>query len=118
METHGITYQDRGVKLLKLKCTSCGIFHSILYGDKYLCRCGHTGECLKDSLDESSVICFTYKNYKGITAIRNAIPKSLEYKSTKYHPKTQWILTAFDINKEEMRDFALEDCDFAATRST
>ena len=50
-----------------------------------------------------------YTNWKGKTSYRNIIPKSIEFKSTEWHKEEQWILNAFDIDKNAYRGFALKD---------
>lgn len=50
-----------------------------------------------------------YTNYKGETRYREIIPKSIEYKSTDWHKEEQWILNAFDIEKNADRGFAIKD---------
>lgn len=50
-----------------------------------------------------------YTNWKGITSYRNIIPKSIEFKATEWHKKEQWILNAFDVDKQADRGFALKD---------
>lgn len=52
---------------------------------------------------------FTYTNYKGETSKRQVRPNSLWFGSTKYHKEKQWLLSAFDIDKDAFRDFALND---------
>lgn len=48
-----------------------------------------------------------YKNWKGETSVRKIIPESLYYGSSEWHPENQWLLRAFDLDKEAYRDFAL-----------
>lgn len=52
-----------------------------------------------------------YKNYKGIISIRHIIPvnEGISWRKTIYHPEEQWIIQAYDIDKKEIRDFALKD---------
>ena len=50
-----------------------------------------------------------YTNYKGETAIRTITPKRLWLGSTEFHEERQWIMTAFDHDKQADRDFALRD---------
>ena len=50
-----------------------------------------------------------YTNWKGITAYRNIIPKSVEFISTDWHKEEQWILNAFDVDKQADRGFAMKD---------
>ena len=50
-----------------------------------------------------------YTNYKGVTSTRRIVPMKLFFGSTHYHPEEQYILTAYDIDKKEDRDFAMKD---------
>lgn len=54
-------------------------------------------------------ITLTYTNWKGETAQRTIIPRRVWWGSTEWHPEPQWLLTAFDVDKEAERDFALKD---------
>lgn len=58
---------------------------------------------------------FTYKNWRGEVATRTALPVgTLERKATEFHPEPQWIMRAWDYEKQAYRDFALADCTFAS----
>ena len=50
-----------------------------------------------------------YTNWKGETRIRQIIPQTIEFKSTEWHKEEQWLLKAIDIEKNEMRTFAIKD---------
>ena len=50
-----------------------------------------------------------YTNWKGETRLRTIIPISIEFKSTEWHKEEQWILNALDVEKNEMRSFAIKD---------
>lgn len=52
---------------------------------------------------------FIYKNYAGLVSERTVIPYSVWFGATKWHPEPQFFLNAFDVDKNELRDFALED---------
>ncbi len=52
---------------------------------------------------------FVYKNYAGLVSERTVIPYSVWFGATQYHPKPQFFLNAFDIDRNESRDFALDD---------
>lgn len=52
---------------------------------------------------------FLYRNWRGETALRIVVPKGLVFGSTSYHPKEQWFLVAFDVEKQQERQFALAD---------
>lgn len=55
------------------------------------------------------VVTINYTNYRGETADRNIIPKGIFFGTTKFHKDKQWMLHAFDVEKQELRDFALRD---------
>jgi len=66
----------------------------------------------------SRSLCFKYTNYKGQTAMRWATPVTetpLRWGVTEWHPKPGWLLRAFDHDKGQEREFALEDCQFEPT---
>ena len=48
-----------------------------------------------------------YTNYKGERRRRKITPKNIAFKSTEYHPQTQWVLHAYDEDKKDFRDFAM-----------
>ena len=56
---------------------------------------------------------FSYTNYRGESAIRWAVPIKIWFGITEYHEEAQWIMTAYDLEKNQKRDFALTDCDFS-----
>lgn len=51
-----------------------------------------------------------YTNWKGIRAIRRVFPQEIYWsEGNEWHPEPQWILRAFDLDKNEQRDFAIKD---------
>ena len=50
-----------------------------------------------------------YTNHKGKTSDRRIVPDTLWFGETEYHPGNQWLLKAFDLDKNAYRDFALKD---------
>jgi predicted DNA-binding transcriptional regulator YafY len=50
-----------------------------------------------------------YKNWKGETKIRKIIPKEIIFSSNEWHKEEQWILIAFDVDKQAERNFACKD---------
>lgn len=52
---------------------------------------------------------FEYINYKGIKSTRNVIPMSLYFGSTEFHPENQWLIVAYDLDRQGDRTFALKD---------
>ncbi len=50
-----------------------------------------------------------YTNYRGETALRKITPKKIWFGKTEYHPEEQWLLDAFDLDKQADRTFAMKD---------
>ncbi len=50
-----------------------------------------------------------YTNYRGETAYRQILPEKIWYGSTEWHPENQWLLDAVDIEKDALRNFAMQD---------
>lgn len=50
-----------------------------------------------------------YTNWRGETARRTIIPIRMWWGETEWHPQEQWMLTAWDVEKEATRDFAWQD---------
>ncbi len=59
--------------------------------------------------EEHKKVKILYTNYKNETAIRTIIPKELKYGKTEYHPEEQWLLVAWDYEKQAERTFAMKD---------
>jgi hypothetical protein len=49
-----------------------------------------------------------YTNDKSETAIRNIMPVTLYYGSNEWHPEEQWLLVAWDSDKQALRTFSLQ----------
>jgi len=59
----------------------------------------------------NETIRINYKNYRGELSTRHIIPKALKFEKTEWHDE-QWILYAFDVEKDDYRGFALLDIEF------
>ncbi len=68
-----------------------------------------TEGALSFSLAEKKAVSVHYKNWQGESSKRTIIPEELYYGSTEWHPDEQWLLRAFDLDKEAYRVFALKD---------
>lgn len=55
-----------------------------------------------------------YTNYRGEMSERTITPQRVWYGSTEWHPEPQWLITAFDHEKQANRDFALKDFGYLA----
>lgn len=58
-------------------------------------------------IESDKTIVITYKNYKGLTGLRKITPIKIWYGATAWYPEPQWLLTAFDHEKDALRDYAL-----------
>lgn len=52
---------------------------------------------------------FYYKNYKGKFGYRTVQDPSIYFGSTNHHKEEQWLLRAFDIDKQDIRIYAVKD---------
>lgn len=50
-----------------------------------------------------------YTNWKGKTRERTITPTAIFFGETQYHPETQWLVEAVDMEILEPRLFALKD---------
>lgn len=55
------------------------------------------------------VLVFRYTNYKKEAGMRKVHPRKIYFGSTEYHPTKQWLMKAWDYNKEDFRIFAMND---------
>jgi hypothetical protein magn03005560 len=60
-------------------------------------------------MDNNQIITMVYTNYKGKTAVRRVLPKEIFFGHTDWHSEEQWLMTAYDIDKEADRTFAMKD---------
>lgn len=61
------------------------------------------------ALEHRDVLCFRYTNYKMETEWRKAKPNYVWYGTSQYHQGEQWFMNALDLDKDEVRNFALRD---------
>jgi hypothetical protein len=54
-------------------------------------------------------VAILYTNYRGETAIRRIVPQRLWFGATSWHPEEGWLLDAVDVEKGELRSFAMKD---------
>ncbi|MDI9408721.1 MAG: hypothetical protein QM523_05695 [Candidatus Pacebacteria bacterium] len=64
---------------------------------------------LLNQIEQSKLVSIDYTNYRGERSFRKIIPVMVRYGSTDWHPEPQWLLDAFDVEKEAERSFALKD---------
>lgn len=68
--------------------------------------------------DNENSIPVLYKNWKGETSIRNIVPIAVRWGTSEWHREPQYLLSAFDVEKGDSREFALSEMDFTVTRDT
>lgn len=52
---------------------------------------------------------FDYINWKGVKGRRRIEVNDFLFTSNEYHPETQWLLSGYDLDKEQFRIFAMKD---------
>lgn len=50
-----------------------------------------------------------YTNHRGAQSWRHIKPIKIFYGSTEWHTEDQWLLSAYDFEKNAYRDFAMRD---------
>ncbi|PID32885.1 hypothetical protein CR956_00115 [Candidatus Saccharibacteria bacterium] len=55
------------------------------------------------------VVVIDYTNYRGKRMLRRVRPIRLVFDSNQWHPKPEWLLEAFDLDKNAERTFSLKD---------
>lgn len=64
---------------------------------------------------ENKKVVIDYTNWKGERGKRTITPHIMFWGSTNYHPDNQWLLNAFDEEKQAERTFAMKDIHSWAT---
>jgi predicted DNA-binding transcriptional regulator YafY len=60
--------------------------------------------------EEARSVKILYRNYKGEVSWRRIVPEGkLIWGTTEYYPETQWLLLAFDLDKDAERTFAFKN---------
>lgn len=59
--------------------------------------------------NDKQTVSILYTNYRGETAVRRIVPKRIWFGKTDWHPEEQWIMDAFDLEKNADRGFAMRD---------
>ncbi len=71
---------------------------------------------MSNEATEPKVVGIEYRNHRREVTWRRIVPERIWYGSTPWHPNEQWMLRAFDLDKDEARDFAL--CDITEWSNT
>jgi predicted DNA-binding transcriptional regulator YafY len=62
--------------------------------------------CGREEVDSPSVV-IDYTNWRGERSLRVVEPKSIFFGKNEWHREPQWLLSALDVQKKEVRTFAL-----------
>lgn len=57
--------------------------------------------------DPRKEVLIDYTNWRGERRERHIVPVSLNFENSEWHPETQWILEAIDMDVGAVRNFAL-----------
>jgi predicted DNA-binding transcriptional regulator YafY len=60
-------------------------------------------------MQSSAAVIIDYTNYRGERGERRIVPLGIHFWETEWHPERQWILRAFDMERELERQFAMKD---------
>jgi|LakMenEpi03Aug12_release.lakeMendotaPanAssembly.Ray.scaffolds.fasta_scaffold55650_2 hypothetical protein len=60
-------------------------------------------------ITDGEYLTFTYKNYRGEVSECRVLTEQLYFGSNEYHPEPQWLLEAYNIDREVTRTYALKD---------
>jgi hypothetical protein len=63
----------------------------------------------KPEIIEAQTIYILYTNWEGKTAVRHIFPIKMWFGHTEWHPDDQWLLTAWDLDKDAERTYAKAD---------
>jgi predicted DNA-binding transcriptional regulator YafY len=58
--------------------------------------------------DKKQEVTIKYTNWKNETDLRHIVPIKIWYGKTEWHKEEQWLLNAFDLDKQDYRDFSLK----------
>lgn len=59
--------------------------------------------------DPRRIVVIDYTNWRGERSQRRIIPLSITWANSEWHPDTQWLLEAEDVDKHAIREFAMKD---------
>lgn len=57
--------------------------------------------------DPKQHVIIDYTNWRGQRDMRRIVPISMRFENNEWHPDTQWLLEATDVEKGDIRTFAV-----------
>lgn len=70
---------------------------------------GHLDLVNRCGPDYEKIMRFGYTNYKGEYSVRDVVPKRMFFGESAWNAKPQYVMEAFDLDRQAMRSFALAD---------
>lgn len=61
------------------------------------------------AIPRSSPLEMMYVNHRGEAALRRIVPVMVWHGATEWHKEPQWLLRAWDVDRQATRDFAMRD---------
>lgn len=49
-----------------------------------------------------------YTNHRNETTIRDIVPLEIVFKSTEYYQEAQWLLRAYDLDRQDERHYSCQ----------
>lgn len=62
-----------------------------------------------DTIRTGREVRIDYTNWRGMRSVRVIQPIRIWFGSNDFHPGDNWFLRAIDLEKDEMRDFLMDD---------
>lgn len=59
--------------------------------------------------DPRKEVLIDYTNWRGERSTRRIIPLSIAFENNEWHPESQWLLEAVDVEKGDVRTFAMQN---------
>lgn len=69
-------------------------------------RTGSAGSSDEEMIQNFPTLRFRYINHAGKTAVRNVVSPTLFWGQSDFYPDPQWLLNAYDLDKQAWRTFA------------
>lgn len=64
----------------------------------------------KYAYNPDQIVTVLYRNWEGVESVRRIVPLGkVCFESTEHHRKVQWLISAYDVDKQAERKFALND---------
>lgn len=59
--------------------------------------------------DQKKLVTIDYTNWRGKRSIYRIVPIGISFGDSEWHPDTQWLLRAVDVERNVEREFAIKD---------